>query len=436
MKTQFSQEIRSLLFTLALGLLAGLAIGLPLFGLAAGAIIYVVRLLSQLQKLDSWLLSLSRDNKPELTGVPGNILDRLIKLQRQHELEISLLRASLERQQTLISDVQDGIILLDGRDRIKWLNPAAERLVLLNQNRSLGTPIRGAIRNARFHAWLEADEAERNMRFCFDEKTNVWLDASMTHYQDNGEKLLVFRDATKVRELEDMRRDFIANLSHELRTPVTVLVGYLETLQMRLDQDPAALGITREMHLQCDRISSLLKDLLTLARMESMDGRDTQAAIEVGPILQKIIDDAPQLADFRDHQISARIEANLWVTSSSTDLISAFSNLLYNAVRHTEAGTSIQVTARRKGSKVVVEFADSGRGIPRQHLHRLTERFYRVESSRNSETGGTGLGLAITKHALLRSQAELQIESVLGAGSTFRCVFEPAVAPESADSVN
>lgn len=223
-----------------------------------------------------------------------------------------------------------------------------------------------------------------------------------------------------------MRRDFIANLSHELRTPVTVLVGYLETLQMRLESDEPSMRITQEMSLQCDRISSLLQDLLTLAKLESMDGRSTQEPIQIGPLLHQVVEDAPQLAEYRDHEISMRIQDNLWVNSSRTDLLSAFSNLLYNAVRHTPPGTAIKIKAKRKGNRVEVEFVDSGPGIARQHLHRLTERFYRVESSRNSETGGTGLGLAITKHALLRSQGELEIESVLGSGSTFRCVFKAA----------
>lgn len=417
------------------GLLAGLAVGFPVVGLALGAAIYIVRLLIQLQRLDYWLLSLDRDKKPRLSGVPQHILDRLSKLQRQHELENNLLRASLDRQKTLISDVQDGVLLLDSRNRIKWLNLAAEDLVALDSARSIGTPIRGAIRNAKFHAWLESEEPNRTLRFCFDEKSNLWLDASMTFYNDSSEKLLILRDATKLQELEQMRRDFIANLSHELRTPVTVLVGYLETLQMRLENDDASLRITHEMSQQCDRISSLLKDLLTLAKLESMDGRSMREPIEVGPLLRKVIEDAPQISEYSDHDISSRIEKDLWVESSSTDLLSAFSNLLYNAVRHTPPGTKIRVIARRKGDRILVEFIDSGGGIPRQHLHRLTERFYRVESSRNSRTGGTGLGLAITKHALLRSQAELEIESTLGSGSTFRCVFKPA-AQQPAEAIS
>ena len=426
MKSQFSQEIWTLAIALLLGLLGGLALGYPVAGLTLGAVVYIVRLLVQLQRLDQWLLSLNRDKQPELSGVLQHILDRLTKLQRQHELENNLLRSSLNRQQTLISDVQDGVLLLDNRNRIKWLNRAAEELITLDANRSLGTPIRGAIRNANFHAWLDSEEANRDLRFCFDDKSNRWLDASMTYYRENSEKLLVLRDATKLQELEEMRRDFIANLSHELRTPVTVLVGYLETLQMRLESDEPSMRITQEMSLQCDRISSLLKDLLTLAKLESMDGRSTQEPIQIGPLLHQVVEDAPQLAEYRDHEISMHVEDDLWVNSSRTDLLSAFSNLLYNAVRHTPPGTAIKVKAKRRGNRVEVEFVDSGPGIARQHLHRLTERFYRVESSRNSETGGTGLGLAITKHALLRSQGELEIESVLGSGSTFRCVFKAA----------
>ena len=406
-----------------LSLLAGTAIGYPSTTLLLGTLGYLLWIFNQIRLVDDWLIKPDRNDKPELWGIHADIIDRVLRLQRQNELESQVLRASLDRQRTLISDVRDGVVLLDSRSRIKWFNKAAEGLIRLNTERDIGVPIRGAIRNASFHAWFESGEFSESRRICFDESRKIWLDISITEY-DNSERLLVLRDASMLQELEDMRRDFIANLSHELRTPVTVLVGYLETLEMRLANDPQALGITREMDQQCQRISALLRDLLTLAKLESMDGRNQQQSINLSPILERIVADAPKLAEFNNHQISTDIEPDLAVMSTETDLQSAFSNLVYNAVRHTGANTAIHVSARSRRDQVIVEVSDEGPGIPRQHLHRLTERFYRVESSRNSDTGGTGLGLAIAKHALLRSQATLDIESTPGQGSTFRCAFE------------
>ena len=233
----------------------------------------------------------------------------------------------------------------------------------------------------------------------------------------------MIRDATMLQELEDMRRDFIANLSHELRTPVTVLVGYLETLEIQAETDPNLKRIISEMSKQSERISALLNNLLTLSKLEVADSKRSNSSINISLLLEQIVSDVPKLKEFDGHKVHTDIQPDLYVSSTEIDMTSVFSNLIYNAVRHTPANTEIVVKARSKNAMVRVAVIDKGLGIERHHLHRLTERFYRVESSRNSAMGGTGLGLAIVKHALLRSGGKLKIESSLGKGSSFRCLL-------------
>lgn len=421
MKSQYKSEINLLLLTLVLSSLAGIALGFPQTGLLCGLVGFLGWTFYRARLLDKWLAKPGSD-KPELTGIYSHIMERVLRIQRHNEREAQVLRGHLERQNLLVEEMRDAVILVDEHDRVKWLNRAAETLINLDSDKDLGVPIKGAIRNAAFHSYLDGEDYSQPKRICFDENAKSWLDISITSY-DIHEKLLVIRDASAIQELENMRRDFIANLSHELRTPVTVLVGYLETLELQDPENPATSRIHSEMSKQCERISALLKDLLTLSRLEAIDTKDSSAVIEISQMLERIGDEAKGLNEFDGHKLNLKIEPNLRVMGTSSDMLSAFSNLIYNAVRHTPAGTEITVRARSKGGMARVEIIDQGLGIERQHLHRLTERFYRVESSRNSETGGTGLGLAIVKHALGRSGGKLKIESTLGKGSSFRCLL-------------
>ena len=430
MKNYYKAEIRLFLLVLIFSLFIGLAFGYALYGLFFGFLAYIGWNFYQVKLLNNWLANSRRNEKPELTGIYSYIADRIIRLQRQQERERQLLRASLDRQNLLISEVKDGVVLIDSSDRIKWFNKSAENLIRLDSEKDLSLPIRGAIRQASFHAYYESEDYSKPKRICFDEAANSWLEISITQYE-NQEKLLVIRDASMLQELEDMRRDFIANLSHELRTPVTVLVGYLETLELQAQKDPTSSRILSEMSKQCNRISSLLVDLLTLSKLEVVDSKRVDTPVNISVILEQIVADAPKLKEFDNHKIRANIQSDLYVATTENDMVSAFSNLIYNAVRHTPAGTEITVKAKSKQSMARIEVIDKGLGIERHHLHRLTERIYRVESSRNSAMGGTGLGLAITKHALLRSGGKLKIESALGKGSSFRCLLPLATDPNN-----
>ena len=232
--------------------------------------------------------------------------------------------------------------------------------------------------------------------------------------------LLVARDVTKMMRLEHMRRDCVANVSHELRTPLTVVHGYLDMLDP--EEQPEWAPMLKEMQAQSQRMTQLVEDLLTLSRLEAQEGVTTDETIAMGSMLSTLRREAEALSHGR-HTITVEDDAGLDLRGSVKELHSAFSNLVSNAVRYTPAGGRIAIRFEREGDGAVLSVRDSGYGIPAAHLPRITERFYRVSTSRSRESGGTGLGLAIVKHVLNLHQARLEIASEVGRGSTFSCHF-------------
>jgi two-component system phosphate regulon sensor histidine kinase PhoR len=232
------------------------------------------------------------------------------------------------------------------------------------------------------------------------------------------EKLLMSRDITRLEAVARVRRDFIANVSHELKTPLTVLSGFLETLaDMRLDprQQQRYIALMQE---QAQNMQRLVDDLLALSALESEHSALQEGEFAIVPLLLQVSADAKALSGGR-HEISLNIREQATVLGSRDELVSAFGNLVSNAVRYTPDGGRVALDWRVSGDGGEFTVADTGIGIAAEHIPRLTERFYRVDRSRSRGTGGTGLGLAIVKHVLIRHQAELAIDSAPGQGSRF-----------------
>ena len=264
-------------------------------------------------------------------------------------------------------------------------------------------------------------------RAAFDRGTDrrtgeLWL----AHLDEQGriidKRLLVARDVTKMLRLEHMRRDFVANVSHELRTPLTVIHGYLDMLDPT--DFPEWTPILAEMQKQSQRMTQLVEDLLTLSRLEAQESL-AEESVSMAPMLATLKREAEALSQHR-HTLIVQDEAHCDLWGSNKELHSAFSNLVSNAVRYTPIDGTITVRfARDEGGGAVLSVRDTGYGIPLSHLPRITERFYRVSTSRSRESGGTGLGLSIVKHVLNLHQARLEIESEVGQGSTFSIHFTP-----------
>ena len=239
------------------------------------------------------------------------------------------------------------------------------------------------------------------------------------------------RDITHVFKLEQMRKDFVANVSHELRTPLTVLRGYLETL---IDSDELPrqwAGPCRQMEQQTQRMAQLIQDLIALSKLETDERERVHDKVRLSSLIQSVVQDAQALSGGNRHQFVVTGDSTISLRGNEGELRSAFSNIVYNATNYSAANAIIAISFERKADGVEVVVKDNGIGIDPKHLPRLTERFYRVDPSRSVLSGGTGLGLAIVKHVLLRHDADLRINSMLGKGTTVYCVF-PAEAVVSA----
>ncbi|MEX0915668.1 MAG: ATP-binding protein, partial [Wenzhouxiangellaceae bacterium] len=239
-----------------------------------------------------------------------------------------------------------------------------------------------------------------------------------------GQYLMLVRDITRLQRLENMRRDFVANASHELRSPLTVMGGYLENMTEDQEMPEIWSAPLSEMQSQCRRMTTLVNDLLELSRLETdAPGEPDDQPVDVAEIVRRVRNEALAQAG-GERTIEADLDESLGLAGMENELFSAFSNLVFNAVRYTEPGGHIRIYWRREpdgSARFCV--ADDGIGIDARHLPFITQRFYRVDPSRSRSAGGTGLGLAIVKHVMQRHDARLRIHSDPGEGSEFCCVF-------------
>ena len=415
---------RRLLLLLAACGLIGLITGQYAWALAIGLGAYLLWHLKQLLRLHAWLRERQPDDAPpEGYGLWGEVFDSIYHLQRRDQRVRGRLQAVIDRVQESTAALRDAVIMLDSEGNLEWWNRAAEQLLGLKTPQDSGQAITNLVRHPRFKEYFEAGQYQEALEIPSPINDRQRLQLQITRY-GNNEHLMFVRDVTRLHQLEQMRKDFVANVSHELRTPLTVISGYLETLLDNVEEvNPRWLRALQQMQQQGSRMQNLLNDLLLLAKLEATDYPSDNQPVAMDLLLLSIRNDAQALSGSRNHRISLEADHQVRLKGSEAELRSAFSNLVFNAVKYSPEESEIRIRwwADEQGGHFSV--ADSGIGIEAKHLPRLTERFYRVDSSRASNTGGTGLGLAIVKRVLLRHRARLDITSVPGKGSTFTCHF-------------
>jgi len=428
----------SLLEMLLLGGLAGIpgwflggALGAVLMALLA-LFIHGVSLLSKLDRLERWLSAPVLRLDPPWQGVWREIAVRVQRLMRQQEKLAAVHQKQLQDFLQAIQASPNGVILLDEEARIEWCNHTAAAHLGLDAQRDHLQHIVHLVRDPVFAQYFGQDKhvtevviEGRASTIANRQKLSVQL-----HAYGEGRLLLLTRDITAVAQADAMRRDFVANVSHEIRTPLTVLSGFVETLQSIPLDAHETKHYLQLMSAQSDRIQSLVADLLTLSQLEGSQLPSTQEKISLAALMLQVTTEAQSFSDWMAnkgegpvHQLEFAPVPDVYLTGSRSELLSAVSNLVSNAIRYTPLGGRIQTHWASTTEGLVFAVKDSGPGIAAEHLPRLSERFYRVDRSRSRETGGTGLGLAITKHVMQRHGGELRIESTLGQGSTFKLVF-------------
>lgn len=409
---------------LGIFLALGLVLGQVAWSMVVGLSGYLGWHLLSLYRLDQWLTARRTVRPSKVYGVWAQVYDSLYHLRSRNRQGKRRLAQFLSRFREAAEALPDGAVALGPERRILWYNSAAARMLGLRR-RDLNRPISNLVRHPEFTAFLRAARFDGAVEVPSPINESVQLSIRLVNY-DEGQDLLLSADITRLRNLERTRRDFISNMSHELRTPLTVLTGYAESM---LDSgeflDSPWKRPLEHINQQAARMFSVVEDLLTLSRLESGGRRQPDEPVPVHGILAAIREDALSLSGSRGHEITLSTDAPEWLLGQERELRSAFSNLVFNAVRYTpDAGRIAIRWYRDQDRSLCLSVTDDGEGIPAQHLSRLTERFYRVDVARSREAGGTGLGLAIVKHVLLRHDARLEIQSQIGRGSVFTCRFE------------
>ncbi len=394
--------------------------------IAAGIAVLAIPLVYSyinLARLRKYALADAVESMPLPSGFWEEVFFRLQRLVRNLKQQIRVTEQQHDRFIEAFQASPNGIVMLDDQDQIEWCNAIAERFFGLNFKRDAMQRINFLIRRPEFVQYLNKRQFEDPLlleRMGSDSNLSLMIQAFP--FGDKRHLLLV-QDVTDLQKADAMRRDFVANVSHEMRTPITVLMGFLETVQsLELEKSQRDQYFDMMMS-QAQRMKSLVEDLLTLANLESNTLPAPMQAVQIPTMMALLKNDAEALSHGR-HALNFETTTPCKLMGDERELLSAFGNLVSNAIRYTPDVGSISakwsVNIEGQGEFSVT---DTGPGISSEHLPRLTERFYRVDRSRSRDTGGTGLGLAIVKHIANRHQAQLVIESTAGKGSTFTLRF-------------
>ncbi len=404
---------------------------LALAGAISGSLCWVLLNLMRASRVLAWLRDGDVNSAPQLGGVWGEAADRTRRLLRQHAQNTQTSDQRLDDFLLALQASPNGVLLLNATAQIEWCNLTAADHFGLDAKADVSQHIGNLVRDPVFATYFSAGDfsheitiAGKNSSYARPCRLAVQI-----HSYGMGRKLMLSHDVTALELSDLMRRDFVANVSHEIRTPLTVLSGFVETLQtLNLDKAECSKYLAL-MAQQAQRMQTLVSDLLTLSKLEGSPSPLCDTWVGVSSLVAVCEQEARLLSDLLSltggssgvkQKLVFTVAHQLELAGSQTELLSAMSNLVNNAVRYTPLDGTIQVTWRMiEGGKAEFTVHDTGPGIAPEHLSRLTERFYRVDTSRSRESGGTGLGLAIVKHVVQRHSGDLRIESIVGAGSTF-----------------
>ena len=389
---------------------------------------YLVLQLANLYRVWRWLRHRNEESPPDIGGIWGDLIALIGRIHRRkkfHKRRILLLLREIRR---LTAALPEGVILLSREREIIWFNRTAARMLGLRRKLDFGMRIENLLRQPEFTRYLSAGQFAAPVVVRWSRPQERFMACHLT--AAGAQQLLLVRDVTREMRIEAMRKDFVANASHELRSPLTVISGYLG----QLADDPAIAGAWREpvgeMQRQAERMRLIVEDLLELSRLEASGEEAPREPVDVAALIERVRAECTA-GDIGRRTIDLRVDSRARLLGSAQELHSVVANLVSNATKYTAADGAIQVrwwTDARGGHLSVT---DNGTGIAAEHLPRLTERFYRVDHGRSRDAGGSGLGLAIVKHGLQRHGGRLAIESVEGQGSIFTCRFPPSrVVPE------
>ncbi len=426
MYAQWKREFAWLAATVLLAAALGALFGNAWLYLALALTVYLAWHLRHLARLALLLRAKRKVQPPYPRGPWGVVCNEVRRLQTGSRKRKRRLAQFLTRFREAVTAMPDAAVILGKTGNIEWANPAAEKLL------GIAWPLRSRryllriVDHPVLEEYLTKGDFRRPLEIPSPVNPAAVLSLRITAFGKKRQRLLMARDITRIYHLDQARRDFVSNVSHELRTPLTVISGFLESLSDSRDDCPEWSRSLELMQEQAGRMQALIDDLLTLSRLEMAEEQaPEELPVAVHQLLASIVHVAEALSGEAAHVFELEADPTVRLRGNAQELRSIFSNLVFNAVRHTPGRTQIRVSWSAESGGARFSVTDMGEGIPARHIPRLTERFYRVDEGRARKSGGTGLGLAIVKHALNRYDAKLEVISEVGQGSTFSCWFPP-----------
>jgi two-component system phosphate regulon sensor histidine kinase PhoR len=396
----------------------------PAIGAAVAASFFVLIDSVRAARLMNWLRGDLERAAPRDRGFWGEAAYRVERALRRRDRALGQEQERFAQFMSAIEASPNGVLLLDAADQIQWLNPVAATHFGLDPARDRLQRVTNLVRSPIFVAYLQAGQFDDPVVFATPGGDST-LSVIVSRYGDNM-RLVLTQDITERERTEAMRRDFVANVSHEIRTPLTVLAGFVETIASLPLTEVERERVLALMTQQTARMTTLVEDLLTLAKLEGSPRPTCDRWTPVSRLFKQVESEGQGLSAGR-HTLRFSVQGDDEMAGNDSEWASAVGNLVSNAVRYTPSGGTITVAwVHRPDGNAEIEVKDTGPGIAREHIGRLTERFYRVDGSRSRDTGGTGLGLSIVKHVVQRHGGELDIQSEVGRGSTFRIVVPAA----------
>lgn len=425
MNNAWSVEYWRLVLVIVSVLLIGVLTGYWYIAWLLPVSIYIAWQLRQLYSLNQWLDSGAKTKKaPETNGAWALIVQQIYRHRRAEIKQKKKLARTLKRFSTTASALPDATIVLDKIHQIEWLNQATGDLLGIDRKRDTGLRIETLIRNPEFYQWMNSPMTDDYLEIASPADASKTVMFRKVKF-GKGQILLTARDISQRVQLLAMRKTFVANASHELRTPLTVISGYLDILRdtENLPDDlrkPVTNAIT-----QAQRMQQIIEDLLYLSRLETTElSEKNTEPVNMALLIKQQSSELQKTLATNTHNLQLDTDDNLILRAVEADFLSVVTNLIKNAILHTPAGTTVQISWKQdKSGRACLDVTDNGPGIPIEHLPSLTERFYRVDPGRSRETGTTGLGLSIVKHVMQQYGGTLEITSTVGKGSSFKACF-------------
>ena len=437
-------QITRLVFLLSIGGFFGYQLGSFFVGILFILLIEVISQIYFFNKLTLWLNEGPSSDIPSANNLWSSLMNNLYKVINKLKKEKSQLKANIDYFQESFQVIDDAVIIVNDRNSIVWVNDSSSSIFGINLKEDEGELITNLIRDPDFISYIHSDDFSSSIIIPTVLQKEKRIKIKATKFHKNH--ILIFAsDITETIKLEEMRRDFVSNVSHELKTPLTVISGYLEALR---DCDVSSSENTSkaisDMIHQSERMDKIIQDLILLSKLENTNLVKEHNFFSIVELIESVVSDLHILDDSKSVEVEYMDQFNnklnsddlngFQIKASYQELRSVFINLAENAFKYSPQNSHLIISLVLDRDLFIVRFKDDGFGFDTKHIPRLTERFYRVDPSRSSERGGTGLGLSIVKHILNNHNATLEIESELGVGSTFSCIFPSEILSDQEKS--